>query len=194
MRHTSEKNATEPAPWILRLAYWSILVIHDNPLLPLIKDPYKTLKQAGLKPGQKVLEVGCGPGFFTIPAADIVGKKGLVYAVDLNPHAIKRIQKKIARCGADNIRPMCTNASSTGLADQSIDLGFLFGLPRIAGGEASLLKELNRLLKPGAVLACGKGRSLGKKQIMRLEASGFFLKKTDGGILCFLKNESSETD
>ena len=103
-----------------KFAFRTIVVIHDNPLLPLFNDPYKQLKAAGLKPDQKVLEVGCGPGYFTIPAAKIVGESGVVYAVDLNPYAIKHVQKKIAESGIENIQPMCTNASDTGLADKSI--------------------------------------------------------------------------
>lgn len=38
-----------------------ISFMHDNPLLPIFRNPYKLLKAARLKPGQKVLEVGCGP-------------------------------------------------------------------------------------------------------------------------------------
>ena len=63
--------------------------MHDNPLLPIFRNPHKLLKAAELKPGQKVLEVGCGPGFFTIPAAKLVGKEGFIYAVDVHPLAIK---------------------------------------------------------------------------------------------------------
>ena len=174
MKRTIQKKTTEPAPWVLKLAYWSILMIHDNPLLPLFKNPHKILRQAGLKSGQKVLEVGCGPGFFTLPAADIVGDKGLVYAVDLNPYTIKRVQKKISRSGIKNIHPMCVNASHTGLTDQSIDTAFLFGLPRIAGGEDTLLRELNRLLKPEAVLACEKEGALKKNVSKNGKVMGSF--------------------
>jgi ubiquinone/menaquinone biosynthesis C-methylase UbiE len=175
-----------------KFAFRTIVVIHDNPLLPLFNDPYKQLKAAGLKPGQKVLEVGCGPGYFTIPAAKIVGESGVVYAVDLNPYAIKHVQKKIAESGIENIQPMCTNASDTGLADKSIDVAFLFGLPRIAGGDAALFLELQRLIKPGAILACGKSRGSGKERIQRWQRYGFFIENTNGGIMRFLKKESAK--
>ena len=42
-----------------RFVSWTITLIHDNPLLPILRNPYKLLTAAGLKPGQKVLEVGC---------------------------------------------------------------------------------------------------------------------------------------
>jgi ubiquinone/menaquinone biosynthesis C-methylase UbiE len=115
-------------------AFRIISVIHDNPLLPLFRKPDKLLKAAGLKRGQKVLEVGCGPGFFTIPAAKIVGEEGFIYAVDVHPLAIERIQQKIKREGVKNVKPILANASESALPHQSVDLAFLFGLGHIAGG------------------------------------------------------------
>ena len=61
--------------------------------LPLVKNPYRLLRAAGLDDMQKVVEVGCGPGFFTIPAVRIVGEKGHVYAIDVNHKALKRVWK-----------------------------------------------------------------------------------------------------
>lgn len=44
-------------------------------------------------------EVGCGPGFFTIPAAEIVGGGGSIYAVDVHPAAIARVKKRVESGG-----------------------------------------------------------------------------------------------
>ena len=97
------------------IAYWTIRIMHDNPILPLVRNPYKLLNAAGLKKGQRVVEVGCGPGFFTIPAAKIVGDKGHVYAVDIHPRAVERVKIKIKKDALKNLPPLCINASNTGL-------------------------------------------------------------------------------
>jgi hypothetical protein len=52
-----------------------------------------------------------------------------------------------------NVLPMLANASNTGLPAGTIDLAFVFGLPRIAGGLKNLLSEMRRILKNEAVLA-----------------------------------------
>lgn len=121
----------EGSVWAFRI----MLAIHDNPFRRKYFDPYKILKNAGLKPGQKVLEVGCGPGFFTIPAARILTNTGIIYAVDIHRLAIKRVQNKIQKEELVNINTILTDATSTDLSDQSIDLAFLFGLPRLIHNE-----------------------------------------------------------
>ncbi len=56
--------------------------------------PKKTLKALGLKKGMVIADLGCGYGTFAIPAAEIVGKKGRVYAVDLDPKMIDLVSSK----------------------------------------------------------------------------------------------------
>lgn len=168
-------------------AFWIITIMHDNPLLPLFRNPYKLLKSAGLKPAQKVLEVGCGPGFFTIPAAKIVGASGLIYAVDVHPLAIKRVQKKIERERIENAKPLLTNASDTGLPDQSIDLAFVFGLRYIAGGLENLLAEMHRVIKLKGILSFEKTRGKEKGLIQEVKAKGFAYSDKHGRIFIFTK-------
>jgi len=170
-----------------RLAFWMITLMHDNPLLPLFRNPYKLLEAAGLRPGQKVLEVGCGPGFFTIPAAKIVGKEGLIYAVDIHPLAIERVRKKIKRGGIKNVKTIVANASDTGLADTSIDLAFIFGLRYVAGGLESVISEMQRILKSGAILSLEKTRGSEEKMIQDVERKGFIYSRRRGGIFLFTK-------
>lgn len=166
-------------------AFKIITIMHDNPLLPIIRNPYKILKRAGLKSGQNVLEVGCGPGFFTIPAANIVGKEGKVYAVDTHPMAIERVKNKTRKAGINNVTAIQANASDTGLPDQSIDLAFMFGLPYIQGGLDSVLTELCRIFKAGGMLAFQKSRGSNEKLIGEVENKGLNYFEKRGRIFLF---------
>jgi ubiquinone/menaquinone biosynthesis C-methylase UbiE len=169
------------------IAYWTIRLMHDNPILPLVRNPYKLLKAAGLEGGHKVLEVGCGPGFFTIPAARIVGDEGHVYALDIHPRAIARVNQKIEKEALTDITTMCINASNTGLPGGSLDLAFLFGLRYVAGGLDNVISELHRVLKPGGILSFEKTRGSEAALIEEVERGGFTYTGTRGRIYLFKK-------
>jgi ubiquinone/menaquinone biosynthesis C-methylase UbiE len=126
--------------------------IHET-LYGLFRDPNTVLNAAGLEPAQKVLEVGCGPGFFTIPAARIVGDAGSVLALDVNPLAVEHVRQKVETECVSNAKIMLANAAQTDLPDQSFDLAFLFGLARPIGDMGKMWSELHRLLKPGGTLS-----------------------------------------
>jgi ubiquinone/menaquinone biosynthesis C-methylase UbiE len=126
----------------------------ESPLRRKFFDPAKALKGAGIRSGQEILEVGCGTGFFTIPAAELVGDEGRVYAIDSHPLAIEQVAKKIRDAGLTNVRLIKADAIETGLASDCIDLVLLFGVipsPTLPLGR--LLPEIHRLLKPEGALA-----------------------------------------
>jgi demethylmenaquinone methyltransferase/2-methoxy-6-polyprenyl-1,4-benzoquinol methylase len=133
--------------------YFRMMSLVHETLYGLFRDPYKALNAAGLEPGQSVLEVGCGPGFFTIPAARIVGEKGGVCALDINPLAVERVQQRIEQEGVTNVETILADAAHTGLPGQSFDLAFVFGFARPIGGMGNILTELHRLLKPAGILS-----------------------------------------
>ena len=127
-------------------------LVHET-LYNLVRDPYKALNAAGLKTGQRVLEVGCGPGFFTIPAAKIVGENGSVCALDISPAAVKHVRRKIKKEGMTTVKIILADAAKTGLPDQSFDLVFLFGFAHAGGNLGNILAEAHRLLKPAGILS-----------------------------------------
>ncbi len=172
-------------------AFKTIVLMHDNPLLPIFRNPYKLLNRAGLKSGQKVLEIGCGPGFFTIPAANIVGKGGIVYAIDTHPLAIEKVKEKIEREEVKNVTLILANASNTGLPDRSIDLVFLFGLRYIADGLENVISEIHRILKPEGVLSFEKTRGSEKKIIEEVEKGGLIYSGRKAKIFLFTKEKDS---
>jgi ubiquinone/menaquinone biosynthesis C-methylase UbiE len=154
--------------------------VHET-LYDLFRDPYEPLKAAGLRAGQQVLEVGCGPGFFTVPAAEIVEQEGRVISVDVSPAAVKHVRQKVEQAGVTNVEVLLANAADTGLPGESLDLIFVFGLGHVAGDLAELWAELHRLLKPGGTLAV-EGR-------LRPPGRLFRPLEQRGRIGCFSKTE-----
>jgi len=70
----------------------------------------KFLRRIGLQPNQTVLDFGCRVGHYTLPAAKVVGNKGIVYAVDKEQQALNELQQKATRLNLKNIRTINTSA------------------------------------------------------------------------------------
>ena len=119
-----------------------------------LMNPMKTLQGAGIEPGQTVLEVGCGTGFFTIPAAELIGDQGCLVAMDALSDYTKRVSKKIQVAGLENISVIKRDALDTGLDAASIDKVLLFGvIPFPFLPLNRLLPEMHRILKTEGSLA-----------------------------------------
>ena len=165
-------------------------LIHDNPLRLIFENPINTLKAAGIQPGQQVLEVGCGPGFLTIPAAKLVGDNGCIHAIDLHPLAIKTVEEKIQRTSLTNVKVTIADAAKTGLSTESIDLVLLFGVIHCLS-LALVLPELHRVLKPGGALAVQSFASWSKE---RLGKDGLFtFVRKEGRVFKFRKDNNNES-
>lgn len=151
-------------------------LIHDNPLRRIFDNPMNTLRAAGIQSGQQVLEVGCGPGFFTIPAAKLVGDTGYVYAIDLHPLAIKTVNQKLRKTGVTNVKLAMADAAETGLPAESIDVAFLFGVIHSLPLD-TVIPELYRVLRPKGILAVQTSPSQWRQRI------------TNGGLFTFVGKE-----
>ena len=91
-------------------------------------NPVKTLQNAGIQPGQHLLEVGCGTGFFTIPAAQIIGEEGCLVAMDLSSGYIEQVSRKVRKADLKNVRVVKRDALDAGLDAATIDKVMLFGV------------------------------------------------------------------
>ena len=118
----------------------------------LLMPPKSILEEARLEPGFKVLDFGCGPGNYSLAAAELVGKSGKVYALDINPLALQRVSKVASKRGLSNIEVIQSDCP-TGLEDSSIDVVLLYDTFHILSDPEVVLKELNRILKPDSLLS-----------------------------------------
>ncbi len=119
-----------------------------------LADPVKTLQGADIRPGQTILEVGCGTGFFTIPAAQLIGDQGCLVAMDVSSGFIEQVSEKVQNVNLKNVRVIKRDALDTGLDTASIDKVLLFGvIPFPLLPLNRLLPEMNRIIKPEGSLA-----------------------------------------
>ena len=66
------------------------------------QNPESILSMAGLKEGMCFIDSGCNDGFFTLPAARMVGRSGKVYAIDIDEEALDRLKTKLDNEGIQN--------------------------------------------------------------------------------------------
>jgi len=115
--------------------------------------PEETLRAAGIGPGQTVVDLGCGPGYFTLPAAGLVGEAGQVYAVDIQPEMVALCHRRAAAAGLRQVRVVQSEEHQVPLSAGISDRVFLAFVLHEAEDPAALLGEARRLLKPGGEIA-----------------------------------------
>jgi ubiquinone/menaquinone biosynthesis C-methylase UbiE len=126
----------------------------DNPARNRFSDPVLIVQGAGVQPGQAVLEVGCGRGFFTLTVAETLGPEGHLTALDITQASVDVVTRKVEAASLANVDVIRANALDTGLPGARFDLVLLFGVipsPTLPPGR--LVPEMHRVLKPGGRLA-----------------------------------------
>ncbi len=116
--------------------------------------PLNILRGADILPGQSVLEVGCGTGYFTLPAARLIGDQGCLTAMDIIPELVELVSRKVQAAGLPNVRVVEGDVLHTGLAPDSFHIVLLFGvIPAPMLPLTRLLPEMHRLLQAEGTLA-----------------------------------------
>jgi len=110
------------------------------------------LKEVGIKPGFHVLDFGCGPGSYIIPLAELVGESGKVYALDIHPLAIQKVQNIASKKQLANMETILSDCQ-TGLPDNTLDAVLLYDAFHHLSDPDVVLKELYRVLKPDGILS-----------------------------------------
>jgi len=110
------------------------------------------LREVGIRPGFQVLDYGCGPGSYILPLAELVGKSGRIYAVDIHLLAVQAVQRLVSKKRLTNVEVIHSDCK-TGLADESINVVLLYDVFHDLDDPEGVLKELHRVLKPNGTLS-----------------------------------------
>jgi ubiquinone/menaquinone biosynthesis C-methylase UbiE len=110
-------------------------------------DPERILAMAGLAPGMTFVDIGCGQGYFSIPAAHKAGPNGRVYGIDIDEEALDILTRK-ADDGGLNVRTFAGEGEKTIACEGCADIVF-FGICLHDFEEPEkVLDNARRMLKP----------------------------------------------
>jgi len=114
--------------------------------------PKLNLKSIGLRAGMVFMDIGCGYGFFTIPAAQIVGEQGKVYAVDVDSSSIDRLKREAAEKGLKNVTAKVGAAEETVFCEACADIVVYSIVLHDFRDPAKVLQNARQMLKPNGTL------------------------------------------
>ncbi|UCC69267.1 MAG: class I SAM-dependent methyltransferase [Armatimonadota bacterium] len=120
------------------------------------------LNEVGIGPGMRVLDYGCGPGSYVLPAAQMVGETGRVYALDMHPLALASVRRLCARKRLTNVTTILSDCN-TGLGESEVDVALLYDVLHDVENRGPLLRELHRVLKPQGLLSASDHHLKGQR-------------------------------
>lgn len=145
------------------------------------------LREVGIGPGSRILDYGCGPGSYTIIAAELAGPAGKVYALDIHPLALQTVRDVASKRGLANIETIQSDCA-TGLENGSIDVVLLFDIFHGLGDPKGVLGELHRVLRSEGTLSVSDHHMKEHEIISRVTKTGLFKLSRKGKItLSFMK-------
>ena len=168
-----------PCPSILA---WSL----ESKFLQRFNGTGIVLDRLGFQPGQKVLEIGPGPGRLLIPAAQRVLPGGTAVGIDMQPAMIERLKHRAREAGITNLETIVGDATNSHVPEASFDIVFLCTVLGEIPDRAAALAECYRALKPEGVLSItemfGDPHYQTRSVVRRLaEEVGFRCQSVEGG-------------
>ncbi len=111
------------------------------------QNPQRIIKRVGIERGMVVADLACGPGFFTIPIAEKVGREGEVYAVDSDDRMLEHLRANLkkSRAARSVVKAINADVSNTGIPSQSVDVVLFANIVHDLSNPAALVREVRRI-------------------------------------------------
>jgi SAM-dependent methyltransferase len=104
----------------------------------------------GISVGKSVADIGAGSGWFTVRAAKRVGNAGVIFAVDINPEAIRYIDDRVQKEKLQNVKTVLDKPDDPLLPASSVDAVLMLKTYHEIAQPVDLLRNLRAALRPGA--------------------------------------------
>lgn len=125
----------------------------ESPLMDRLMGTQATLNRIGLKPGQRVLEVGPGPGRLLIPAARRVLPGGEVVGLDIQQGMLDRLKARAMQTGISNLTAVLGDATKSHFPPESFDVIYLCTVLGEIPNREVALRHCYAALKRGRLLS-----------------------------------------
>ncbi len=126
---------------------WWLCFTFDNPIRKLLHNP-ETILSPYVRPGNTVIDVGAGMGYFSIPLARLVGPAGHVTAIDVQARMLAALASRARSCGvSERIKPHLANSDSLG-NHSKVDFIVAFWMVHEVPDQRAFLTEIFGFLKP----------------------------------------------
>ena len=162
----------------------------ENPYMEAVASAATILNQLDLEAGMSVLDIGCGPGRLTIPAARRVGSTGTVVALDIQPAMLQKLEQRLQENQISNVQTILGGIGQNLLSPSSFDRAILVTVLGEIPEQSQALQEIYDALKPNGLLSVTEvipdPHYQSQKRVRRLaEGVGFGLTQTYGNALAF---------
>ena len=131
-----------------------------------IQQAYALLERAGLRAGQTLLDLGCGPGFTTVELARLVGPSGRVIALDESERFIAFLRSERERLALPQIEPRIGRAETLDLPSASLDGAYARWLFCWLADPGAVMQAVADALAPGGVLVLQEYLDWGAKKLV----------------------------
>jgi arsenite methyltransferase len=138
--HEAHRLHGDPAAYIEAL---------DDPARDVWQKPHEVISALGLRPGDRVADIGAGSGYFALRFAHHVGEAGHVYAVDISRSMIDHLTARAAGAGLGHLSPVLAAPDDPKLPEGTLDTIFICNTWHHIEHRAAYLDTLRRALRPG---------------------------------------------
>lgn len=182
--HYASRRHSLPCP-----AWLSVLVEMDNPFTKVNRAD-TIIQLLNIKPGMRVLDIGCGPGRLTIPLAKAVGESGQVVALDIQEAMLNKVRDKANKEGLNNIEYINLDIGKSHLTHQGFDRVLLVTVIGEIPEQINAFKEIHAALASDGILSVTElifdPHFHRQKTIVNLaEQTGFKLKAIYGNAIAY---------